>query len=113
MVNIFGVKLDSKKQDWFGTVHTEFENGNRCYDFITSSCYLSFSNKYEVCPLVLYPVHYLVLILSSTDVNVWYDVIKEASAASPAPIDGTTVWDSPSAVMGHLVSRSGVESLQH
>ena len=105
MVNIFGVKLDSKKQDWFGTVHTEFENGNRCYDFITSSCYLSFSNNYKV--------HYLVLILSSTDVNVWYDVIKEASAASPAPLDGTTVWDSPSAVMGHLVSRSGVESLQH
>ena len=94
------------KQDWFGTVlHTKFENGNRCYDFITSSRYLSFSNNYEVCPLVL--------ILSATDVNVWYDVIKEASAASPAPIDGTTVWDSPSAVMGHLVSRSGVESLQH
>ena len=86
------------KQDWFGTVHTKFENGNRCYDFIT------FSNNYEVCPLVL-------LILSSTDVNVWYDVIKEASAASPAPIDGTTVWNSPSAVMGHLVGRSGVESL--
>ena len=55
------------------------------------------------------------IILSPTDVNVWNDVIKEASAAPAAPVDGTTVWwYSPSAaVMGHLVSRSKVESLQH